>query len=78
MYWKPCWLPGPILLLLKVCPTNTKNGADLSKKQLEGLYQKALKVESIPDGKLATLEAVIMKKPTRYKSAPPPPKAIVQ
>jgi hypothetical protein len=48
----------------------------LSKKQLEGLYQKALKVESIPDGKLATLEAVIMKKPTRYKSAPPPPKPL--
>ena len=45
----------------------------LSKKQLEGLYQKALKVDSISDGKLATLEAVIMKKPTRYKSAPPPP-----
>lgn len=50
----------------------------LSKKQLEGLYQKALKVESIPDGKLATLEAVIMKKPTRYKSAPPPPKPLYQ
>lgn len=48
----------------------------LSKKQLEGLYQKALKVETIPDGKLATLEAVIMKKPTRYKSAPPPPKPL--
>lgn len=48
----------------------------LSKKQLEGLYQKALKVESISDGKLATLEAVIMKKPTRYKSAPPPPKPL--
>ena len=45
----------------------------LSKKQLEGLYQKASKVPSIPDGKLATLEAVILKKPTRYKSAPPPP-----
>lgn len=48
----------------------------LSKKQLEGLYQKALKVESISDGKLATLEAVIMKKPTRYKSEPPPPKPL--
>ena len=45
----------------------------LSKKQLEGLYQKAQKVESISTGKLATLEAVILKKPTRFKSAPPPP-----
>ncbi len=45
----------------------------LSKKQLEGLYQKALKAASIPENKLATLEAVIRKKPTKYKSAPPPP-----
>jgi hypothetical protein len=50
----------------------------LSKKQLEGLYQKALKVDSISDGKLATLEAVIMKKPTRYKSAPPAPTPLYQ
>ncbi|WP_276479467.1 hypothetical protein [Paraflavitalea pollutisoli] len=50
----------------------------LSKKQLEGLYQKALKVEGIPENKLATLEAVIRKKPTKYKSAPPPPKPFYQ
>ena len=43
----------------------------LSKKQLEGLYQKALKVTTIPHNKLATLEAVILKKPNRYKSALP-------
>lgn len=45
----------------------------LSKKQLEGLYQKSLKVDSIPESKLTTLEAIIKKKPTRFKSAPPPP-----
>lgn len=43
----------------------------LSKKQLQDLYAKALKVSSIPVGKLATLEAVILKKPTRYKSPLP-------
>ena len=43
----------------------------LSKKQLEGLYKKAEKIPTIPGGKLATLEAVILKKPTRYKSAKP-------
>jgi hypothetical protein len=48
----------------------------LSKKQLEGLYNKSLKVESIPANKLATLEAVILKRPNRYKSAPPPPKPL--
>jgi hypothetical protein len=48
----------------------------LSKKQLEGLYQKSLKIQSIPPGKLATLEAMILKRPTRYKSAPPSPKPL--
>ena len=45
----------------------------LSKKQLEGLYHKAVKVAAIPENKLTTLEAIIKKKPTRYKSALPPP-----
>lgn len=40
----------------------------LSKKQLEGLHSKASKVNNISFGKLATLEAIILKKPTRYKS----------
>ena len=43
----------------------------LSKKQLEGLYSKASKVKTIAPGKLATLEAIILKKPTRYKSSLP-------
>jgi hypothetical protein len=43
----------------------------LSKKQLQGLYDKALKIETVPPNKLATLEAVILKKPTKYKSALP-------
>jgi len=43
----------------------------LSKKQLEGLHSKALKISTIAPGKLATLEAIILKKPTRYKSPLP-------
>ena len=43
----------------------------LSKKQMEGLYQKAAKVPNLPANKLATLEAEILKKPTRYKSSLP-------
>ena len=43
----------------------------LSKKQMEGLYQKAVKVPNLPANKLATLEAEILKKPTRYKSSLP-------
>jgi hypothetical protein len=45
----------------------------LSKKQLEGLYQIALKTNSIAVAKLSTLEAIILKKPSRYRSAKPEP-----
>ena len=43
----------------------------LSKKQLQGLFNKAEKVKTIPTSKMATLEAIILKKPNRYKSALP-------
>ncbi len=43
----------------------------LSKKQLQGLYSKASKIENISPGKLGTLEAIIKKMPTRYKSELP-------
>lgn len=43
----------------------------LSKKQLEGLFSKAQKFQHIPVNWLATLEAEILKKPTRYKSTLP-------
>lgn len=45
------------------------NQGGLSKKQLEGLHSKASKTESISPGKLATLEAIIKKKPTRERAA---------
>ena len=44
------------------------NRGGLSKKQLEGLYDKASKTGLITTAKLATLEAIIKKKPNRYKS----------
>ena len=43
----------------------------LSKKQLEGLYSKASKIEGISPAHLATLEAIILKRPTRYKTETP-------
>jgi hypothetical protein len=45
------------------------NRGGLSKKQLEGLHSKALKTAGISPGKLATLEAIIKKKPTRERAA---------
>lgn len=50
----------------------------LSKKQLEGLYKKAEKIKTIPQNWLATLEAEILKRPTRYKSTPPPNKPLYE
>jgi hypothetical protein len=43
----------------------------LSKKQLEGLFNKAQRMSSLPPNWLATLEAEILKRPTRYKSTLP-------
>jgi hypothetical protein len=43
----------------------------LSKKQLQGLHGKASKIEGLAPGKLATLEALINKMATRYKSEMP-------
>ena len=44
----------------------------LSKRQLEGLYKKAERIKGLPPNKLATLEAIILKRPKKYKSALPP------
>lgn len=43
----------------------------LSKKQLQGLHSKASTIENIQQNKLATLEAIIKKMPTRNKSELP-------
>ena len=50
----------------------------LSKKQLQGLYGKASKIETLPPGKLATIEAIIKKMPTRYKSELPENKPLFE
>ncbi len=43
----------------------------LTKGQLQGLYYKAEKIEDLPSGLLATLEATISKLPTREKKNAP-------
>ena len=45
------------------------NRGGLSKKQLEGLYSKAAKTPAILSHKLATLEAIIKKRPTRERAS---------
>lgn len=48
-----------------------EEGGSLSKKQLQGLLSKAQKAGTLPANWLGTLEAIILKMPTRYKSAEP-------
>ncbi|MDQ2718579.1 MAG: hypothetical protein M3Z26_02275 [Bacteroidota bacterium] len=43
----------------------------LSKKQLQGLYDKAHKINGVLPGRLAALESIIKKMPTREKSELP-------
>ncbi|MBA2744752.1 MAG: hypothetical protein H0U44_00870 [Flavisolibacter sp.] len=50
----------------------------LSKKQLQGLFQKAQKINDLAPGKLATLEAQILKMPNRYKSDLPDTKPMYE
>jgi hypothetical protein len=50
----------------------------LSKKQLQGLLAKAKQMNNLPPNWVATLEAEILKKPTRYKSALPETKPLYE
>lgn len=50
----------------------------LSKKQLQGLHSKASKVPGFSQARLGTLEAIIKKMPTRYKSEAPPLKPMYE
>lgn len=43
----------------------------LSKRQLEGLYKKAERIAGLAPGKLATLEAIILKRHKKYRSTLP-------
>lgn len=50
----------------------------LSKKQLEGLFSKATKIKTIPPAKMATLEAIILRKHSKHKSELPATKPLYE
>ena len=50
----------------------------LSKKQLQGLFSKLQKAADVNPGKMATLEAQILKMPNRYKSTLPETKPMFE
>lgn len=66
-----CILAYPVSsFVISLYKQYTQRGS-LSKKQLQGLHSKASKIENIQPNKLATLEAIIKKMPTRSKSELP-------
>ena len=73
-----CILAYPVSSFIISLYKQYNERGSLSKKQLQGLYSKALKIKDIPPGKLATLEAIIKKMPTRFKSEPPAPKPLYE
>ncbi|MBY0481539.1 MAG: hypothetical protein K2Q21_09295 [Chitinophagaceae bacterium] len=64
-----CYKHNPDALFIMSLMHQYEERGGLSKKQLEGLYLKAQRVIDIPQSWLATLEAEILKRPTRDKTA---------
>jgi hypothetical protein len=69
-----CIMAYPISSFIISLYQQYQKRGSLSKKQLQGLHSKASLIKDMAPAKLATLEAVIKKMATRYKSEPPAPK----
>ncbi len=65
-----CYKHNPDALFIMSLMHQYEERGNLSKKQLEGLYLKAQKVTDMPPNWLATLEAEILKRPTRDRTVP--------
>jgi hypothetical protein len=73
-----CILAYPLSSFIISLYKQYQQRGSLSKKQLQGLYGKASRIENLPPGKLAAIEAIIKKMPTRYKSELPDPKPLFE
>ena len=73
-----CILAYPVSSFVISIYKQYQQRGSLSKKQLQGLHGKASKIENLPPAKLATLEAVIKKMPTRFKSELPETKPMFE
>ena len=72
-----CYKEYPDAIFIQSLMHQYEERGSLSKKQLEGLFQKAQRVRDLPPNWLGTIEAIIKKMPTRYKSALPEKKEVV-
>jgi uncharacterized protein YqkB len=75
MVLEDCIMAYPISSFVISLYKQYQQRGSLSKKQLQGLYSKASEIKDIAPGKLAGIESIIKKMPTRDKieaSAPKP------
>jgi len=73
-----CILAYPVSSFIISLYQRYQKMGSLSKKQLKGLYDKASRIEGLAPNKLGTLEAIIKRMPTRYKSEKPEPKPLFE
>ena len=73
-----CILAFPVSSFVISLYKQYQQRGSLSKKQLQGLHSKASKIENVNESKLGTLEAIIKRMPTRYKSELPPPSPLFE
>jgi hypothetical protein len=73
-----CILAYPVSSFVISLYKQYQNRGSLSKKQLQGLHSKASKIKDVSVSKLGTLEAIIKRMPTKYKSELPPPSPLFE
>ena len=73
-----CILAFPVSSFIISLYQRYQKMGSLSKKQLQGLYDMASRIESLAPNKLATLEAIIKRMPTKYKSEKPETKPMFE
>lgn len=69
MVLEDCLMAYPVSSFIISLYKQYRERGSLSKKQLQGLYSKASKIKDLPPGKLAGIEVIIKRMPTRDKSA---------
>ena len=70
MVLEECIMAYPVSSFIISLYKQYQQRGSLSKKQLQGLYAKASEIKDIAPGKLAGVESIIKKMPTRDKSEP--------
>lgn len=78
MLLEECIMAFPVSSFIISLYKQYQQRGSLSKKQLQGLYDKASGIEGLAPGKLAGVEAIIKKMPTRFKSVKPENKPLYE